>query len=87
MLAYELPPDLKARLEALEEIKTKSRLTAAQREELGDFRFVDDVMTRLKAKISLRLAQENSENCGESSSENDGEASTADTDEKEENGS
>ena len=78
MLAYEIPSDLSARLDALLEIDSTSRLTAAQREELGDFRFVEDVMTRVKAKIRLRLEQENSDDCG-------GEASTADAAGAEEN--
>ncbi|MCY4070514.1 MAG: hypothetical protein OXG60_04405 [Chloroflexi bacterium] len=82
-LAYIFPPDLQARLDSLIEIDATSRLTAAQREELGDFRFVDDVLTRLRAKINLRLEQEKSDNCGEASAE--GEASIADDDKQEEN--
>lgn len=84
MLAYVFPPDLQARLDSLVEIDATSRLTAAQREELGDFRFVDDVMTRLRAKIKSRLEQENGDNCGEASADNDSEVSTADADEQEE---
>lgn len=82
---YQIPPDLQGRLAALIKIDTTSRLTAAQREELGDYRFADDVMTRLKAKIKLRLEQKNSDDCGESSAERDGEASSADADETGEN--
>ena len=78
---------MRTQVDALLEIKRKKRLTAAQREELGDFRFVDDVMTRLKAKIKLRLEQTNSDNASEASAENDGEASAAGADEKEGNGS
>ena len=55
MLAYELPPEQQARLIALVEIDTNSRLTAAQREELGDYRFVEDVLARVKVKIKQRL--------------------------------
>lgn len=84
MLAYVIPPDLQARLDSLIEIDATSRLTAAQREELGDFRFVDDVMTRLRAKIKGRLEQENSDNCGDAGAESDCGASTADADEQEE---
>ncbi|MCY4536993.1 MAG: hypothetical protein OXE52_02050 [Chloroflexi bacterium] len=84
MLAYVIPPDLQARLDSLIEIDATSRLTAAQREELGDFRFVDDVMTRLRAKIKGRLEQENSDNCGDAGAESGGGASTADADEQEE---
>lgn len=84
MLAYVIPPDLQARLDSLIEIDATSRLTAAQREELGDFRFVDDVMTRLRAKIKGRLEQENSDVCGDAGAESDGGASTADADEQEE---
>lgn len=61
LLAYEIPLDLQARLEALVEIDKTSRLTAAQRDELGDFRFVQDVMQGVKVRIRRRLAQENSE--------------------------
>lgn len=87
ILAYEFPPDLQARLDALIEVDATSRLTAAQRELLGDFRFVEDVMTRLRAKIKLRLEQESDDSCGEASADSDSEASTADAAEKEENGS
>lgn len=84
MLAYKIPPDLQARLDRLIEIDATSRLTAAQREELGDFYFVDDVMTRLRAKINLRLEQQNGGNCGEAGADSDSEASTADADKQEE---
>lgn len=88
MLAYTLPPELQARLDALIEIDAKSRLTAAQREELGDFRFVEDVMARVKVKIKRRLEQGNADDGVEASAEIKGEASTAaDADDKEENGS
>ncbi len=87
LLAYTLPPGLQARLDALIEIDATSRLTAAQREELGDFRFVDDVLTRLRVKINRRLEQENADNGVEASAESKGEASTADADDKEESGS
>ena len=87
MLAYEIPPDLQARLDALIEIDTTSRLTAAQREELDDFRFAGDLMTRLKAKIKLRLEQENGDDCGDASADSDGETATADAADSEENGS
>ena len=55
MLAYEIPPEQQARLDELIEIDTNSRLTAAQREELGDYRFVEDVLARVKVKIQQRL--------------------------------
>ena len=87
VLDYKIPPDLQTQVDALLEIKRKKRLTAAQREELGDFRFVDDVMTRLKAKIKLGLDQANSDNSGEASAENDGEAPAAGAEKKEGNGS
>ncbi len=87
VLAYHIPPDLQARLDALVEIKTTSRLTAAQREELGDFRFAGDVMTRLKAKIKLRLKQKDSNDCGAASAVSDGGAASADAAETEEKGS
>jgi len=85
MLAYKIPPDLQARLDRLTEIDATSRLTAAQREELGDFRFVDDVLTRVRAKIRRRLEQENCNDGGEASAESEGEASSADADKQEEN--
>lgn len=59
MLAYEIPPEQRARFDELIEIDSTSRLTAAQREELGDFRFVEDVMARVKVKIKQRLAAQN----------------------------
>lgn len=68
---------MQARLGALVKIDATSRLTAAQREGLGDFRFVNDVMTRVKAKIKLRLEREKNDKGGE--------ASTADAAEAEEN--
>ncbi|MDE2857626.1 MAG: hypothetical protein OXN94_07245 [Chloroflexota bacterium] len=86
MLTYRIPTDLQARLDSLIEIDATSRLTAAQREELGDFRFVADVLTLLRAKIRRRLEQDNGDNCGEASASK-GEASTADADKQEENGS
>lgn len=85
MLAYKIPPDLQARLDSLIEIDATSRLTAAQREELGDFRFVDDVLTRLRAKIRRRLEQENGNDGGEASAQDEGDASSADADKQEEN--
>lgn len=87
MLAYNIPPDLQARLDSLIEIDATSRLTAAQREELGDFRFVDNVLTRLRAKIRRRLEQANGDDCGQAGAESDGEGSSADVDKREENGS
>ena len=57
LLAYQLPPEQQARLDELLVIDTNSRLTAVQREELGDFRFVEDVMARVKVKIKRRLEQ------------------------------
>ena len=69
MLAYEIPPEQRARLDELVEIDTNSRLTAAQREELGDYRFVEDVMARVKTKIQQRLEREQGENCGEAKAE------------------
>ena len=85
MLAYRIPPDLQARLDSLIEIDATSRLTAAQREELGDFRFVDDVLTRLRAKIRRRLEQANGNDGGEASAGGGSEASSADADKREEN--
>ncbi len=58
MLAYEIPPEQQARLDELIETDTNSRLTAAQREELGDYRFVEDILARVKVKIQQRLKQE-----------------------------
>ncbi|MDE2950906.1 MAG: hypothetical protein OXT68_09060 [Chloroflexota bacterium] len=87
MLAYRIPADQQARLDSLIETDATSRLTAAQREELGDFRFVADVLTLLRAKIRRRLVQENGDNCGEASAEGGSEASSADADKQEENGS
>lgn len=87
MLAYRIPSDLQARLDRLTEIDATSRLTAAQREELGDFRFVDDVLTRLRAKIRRRLEGTNGDNCGQASAQGEGEASGADADQQEEKGS
>lgn len=85
MLAYRIPADLQARLDSLIEIDATSRLTAAQREELGDFRFVDDVLTRLRAKIRRRLEQKNGNDGGEASAEGGSEASSADDGKQEEN--
>ncbi len=61
LLAYQLPPEQRQRLDELIDIDTNSRLTAAQREELGDYRFVEDVMASVKAKIKARLAAESDE--------------------------
>ncbi len=58
LLAYALPSDLQARHDELKSIAANSRLSAAQREELGDFRFVEEVMARVKVKIKQRQAQE-----------------------------
>ncbi len=58
LLAYELPPQQQARLDGLIEIDANSRLTAAQREELGDYRFVEDILARVKVKVTQRLKQE-----------------------------
>ena len=58
MLAYEIPPEQQARLDELIETNTNSRLTAAQREELGDYRFVEDILARVKVKVTQRLKQE-----------------------------
>ena len=58
MLAYVLPAEQQARLDELVDIDANSRLTAAQREELGDYRFVEDVLARVKVKIKARLAAE-----------------------------
>ena len=58
LLAYVLPPEQQARLDELVEIDTNSRLTAAQREELGDYRFVEDVLARVKVKVKQRLERE-----------------------------
>ncbi len=69
VLAYEIPPELQARLDALLEIGTTSRLTAAHRDELADFRFVEDVMTRVKANITQRLEQEQNDTGGNASSD------------------
>lgn len=68
MLAYEIPPEQKARLDELVKIDNTSRLTAAQREELGDYRFVQDILTRVKAKIKQRLEQEQGDSSGGASS-------------------
>lgn len=69
LLAYRLPADLQARLDSLRQIDATGRLTAAQREELGDYRFVEDVLTRLRAKIKERLEREKGGNCVESANE------------------
>ena len=61
LLAYELPQRQQARLDDLIEIDANSRLTAAQREELGDYRFVEDILARVKVKIKQRLEQEQSD--------------------------
>ena len=72
-LAYELPPDQQTRLDELIEIDSTSRLSAAQREELGDFRFVEDVMARVKVKIKQRLEQR--DNCSEVDADTEGDNS------------
>lgn len=82
MLAYEIPPAQQARLDELVAIDTNCRLTAAQREELGDYRFVADVMARVKVKIKQRLAKQQDESSGEAETE-----STRDATQDEENGS
>lgn len=64
MLAYEIPPEQQARLDALIEIDSTSRLTAAQREELGDYRFVEDVLARVKVKVKKRQELEQGEDGG-----------------------
>ena len=69
LLAYEIPPEQQARLDELVAIDANSRLTAAQREELGDYRFVEDVLARVKVKIKQRLEREKGENCGEAKAE------------------
>ena len=46
-----------------------SRLTAAQREELGDYRFVEDVMARVKVKIKQRLVKQQGDTSGEAGAE------------------
>ena len=68
MLAYEIPAEQQARFDALVQIDSTSRLTAAQREELGDYRFVEDVMARVKVKIKQRLEQEQGDSSGGASS-------------------
>ncbi len=73
LLAYELPPDQQTRLDELIEIDSTSRLSAAQREELGDFRFVEDVMARVKVKIKQRLEQR--DNCSEVDADTEGDNS------------
>ncbi len=73
LLAYELPPDQQTRLDELIEIDSTSRLSAAQREELGDFRFVEDVMARVKVKIKQRLEQR--DNCSEADADTEGDNS------------
>ena len=80
LLAYEIPPEQQARLDELVAIDTNSRLSAAQREELGDYRFVEDVMARVKAKIKQRLAKQQDESSGETETE-----STQDATQDEEN--
>jgi len=70
LLAYVLPPEQKRRHDELIEIDTNSRLTAAQREELGDFRFVEDVLARVKVKIKQR----HGETSGEAKTESAGDA-------------
>ena len=65
MLAYEIPPEQQARLDELVEIDNTSRLTAAQREELGDYRFVEDILKRVKAKVRQRLERERSDDGGD----------------------
>ena len=69
LLAYEIPPEQQARLDELVGIDTNSRLTAAQRDELGDYRFVEDVLARVKVKIKQRLAKEQGETSGEAKAE------------------
>lgn len=78
LLAYRLPADSQARLDSLRQIDATSRLTAAQREELGDYRFVEDVLTRLRAKIKARLEREKGGNCAESQLESKHEETIAD---------
>lgn len=85
MLAYRIPPNLQARLDCLTEIDATSRLSAAQREELGDFRFVDDVLTRVRAKIRRRLAQTGGNDCGQAGAEGGSGVSSTDDDKQEEN--
>ena len=64
LLAYEIPPAQQARFDQLIDIDTNSRLTAAQRDELGDFRFVEAVMARVKVKIKQRQEPEDGDNKG-----------------------
>lgn len=75
MLAYEIPPEQRARLDELIEIDTNSRLSAAQREELGDYRFVEDVLARVKVKIKQRLEQERGDSGGDANAGTEGDKS------------
>lgn len=55
LLAYYLPDDLQARVDALVERNGEGQLTFDEQQELFDFMRVDDMMSLLKATMKLKL--------------------------------
>ena len=55
ILAYHLPDDLQARVDALVERNSEGLITFDEQQELYDFIRVDDMMALLKAKTKLKI--------------------------------
>ncbi len=55
ILAYHLPDDLQARVEALIERNGEGQLTFDEQQELFDFMRADEMISLIKAKTKLKL--------------------------------
>ncbi|MDX1991869.1 MAG: hypothetical protein SF029_05745 [bacterium] len=58
IIAYRLPDDLEERAHDLLERNGEDELTPEEREELWDFVRIDEFMSLLKAKLRLKLKQD-----------------------------
>jgi hypothetical protein len=59
IIAYHLPDDLQARVDALVERNGEGQLTFDEQQELLDYMRADEMMALLKAKTKLRLRNAN----------------------------
>jgi len=59
LIAYHLPDDLQARVDALAERNGEGQLTFDEQQELFDFIRADQIIALLKVKTKLRLRNEN----------------------------